>query len=398
MKRRHFLTSAGLALLTGANSGMQPANAARPGVTLFLCGDVMTGRGIDQVLAHPSKPRLHEQYVRSALDYVSLAERASGAIERPVTPEYIWGDALAELERVRPDARIVNLETAVTTAEDAWSGKAVHYRMHPANVSCLAAASIDCCVLANNHVLDWGYDGLAETLTTLRSAGIRTVGAGRDETEAAAPATIELSDGHRVVVFAFGTASAGVPDDWAATARRPGVNLLGDFSRQAAERITRQVLAVKRAGDVIVVSLHWGSNWGYAVPRAQREFAHRLIDTAGVDVVHGHSSHHPKGVEVHGDRLVLYGCGDFLNDYEGIGGHGGFRPDLALMYFPTVDAQTGKLTRLLLTPTRIRHFRVNRARGDEARWLEGMLNREGGGLATSVDRLPDDTLQLKWRA
>jgi len=169
---------------------MQPANAARAGVTLFLCGDVMTGRGIDQVLAHPGKPHLHEQYVRSALDYVSIAERASGPIERPVTPEYIWGDALAELERVRPDARIVNLETAVTTAEDAWPGKAVHYRMHSANVSCLTAARIDCCVLANNHVLDWGYDGLAETLATLRTAGIRTVGAGRDATEAAAPSRV----------------------------------------------------------------------------------------------------------------------------------------------------------------------------------------------------------------
>ena len=397
MKRRHFLTSGGLALLTGTISDLQPANATRPGVTLFLCGDVMTGRGIDQVLAHPSKPHLHEQYVRSALDYVEIAERASGPIARPVTPEYIWGGALAELERVRPDARIVNLETAVTTAEDAWPGKAVHYRMHPANVSCLTAARIDCCVLANNHVLDWGYDGLAETLATLRAAGIRTVGAGRDETEAAAPATIDLSDGRRVVVFAFGTASAGVPDDWAATAGRAGVNLLSDFSREAAERVARQVLAVKRAGDVIVVSLHWGSNWGYAVPRAQREFAHRLIDTAGVDVVHGHSSHHPKGIEVHGDRLVLYGCGDFLNDYEGIGGYEGFRPDLALMYFPTLDAQTGNLTRLLLTPTRIRHFRVNRARGDEARWLEEMLNREAGGLGSSVERLADDTLALNWR-
>lgn len=397
MKRRHFLTGAGVALLSGPISGMQPASAARSGVTLFLCGDVMTGRGIDQILGSPGEPHLHEQYARSALDYVNIAERASGPIARLAKPDYIWGDALAELERVRPEARIINLETAVTTAEDAWPGKDIHYRMHPANVSCLTAARIDCCVLANNHVLDWGYRGLAETLATLRTAGIQTVGAGRDEAEAAAPATIELSNGHRVLVFAFGTASAGVPDDWAATAGRAGVNLLSDLSAQAARRIAGQVRAVRRSGDVIVVSLHWGSNWGYAVPRAQREFAHRLIDTAGVDVVHGHSSHHPKGIEVHGDRLVLYGCGDFLNDYEGITGYTWFRSDLALMYFPTIDAPTGKLARLLLRPTRIRHFRVNRARGDEARWLERMLNREGRRLGTSVERLPDETLALKWR-
>ena len=183
---------------------MQPANAAQPGVTLFLCGDVMTGRGIDQILGHPSKPRLHEQYVRSALGYVDIAERASGPIDRPAKPDYIWGDALAELERVRPDARIINLETAVTTSDDAWPGKGIHYRMHPANASCLTAAKIDCCVLANNHVLDWGYTGLAETLDTLHRAGIQTAGAGRDDAEAAAPATIELSQrqsGRRVRIW-----------------------------------------------------------------------------------------------------------------------------------------------------------------------------------------------------
>jgi poly-gamma-glutamate synthesis protein (capsule biosynthesis protein) len=365
-------------------------------VTLFLCGDVMTGRGIDQILEHPGKPQLHESYAHSALAYVEIAERATGPIERPVKADYVWGDALAELERMRPDARIINLETAVTTAEDAWPGKGIHYRMHPANASCLTAARIDCCVLANNHVLDWGYRGLDETLDTLRAAGIRTAGAGRDAAEAAAPATIELSDGYRVLVFAFGMASAGVPDDWVAAAGRAGVNLLTDLSGRAAERIAWQVRAVQRSDDLIVVSLHWGSNWGYAVPKAQREFAHRLIDTAGVDVVHGHSSHHPKGIEVYRDRLVLYGCGDFLNDYEGIAGHASFRSDLALMYFPTVDAATGRLTRLLLTPTRIRHFRVNRARVDDAQWLERMLNREGRALGTSVDLLPDETMALRW--
>ena len=110
-------------------SRMQPASATQPGVTLFLRGDVMTGRGVDQILDRPSKPHLHEQYVRSALGYVDIAERATGPIDRPAKPAYIWGDALAEHERVRPDARIINLETAVTTAEDAWHGKGIHYRM-----------------------------------------------------------------------------------------------------------------------------------------------------------------------------------------------------------------------------------------------------------------------------
>jgi poly-gamma-glutamate synthesis protein (capsule biosynthesis protein) len=413
MDRRRFLVRAGeamaggLAAMTALGPGAKPESGAmsettaRPGagpraVTLFLCGDVMTGRGIDQILPHPSKPHLYEPYMRSALGYVEIAERATGPIQRPVDFPYIWGDALAELDRVRPDARIINLETAVTDAEDAWPGKGIHYRMHPANVPCISAAKIGCCVLANNHVLDWGYHGLADTLDALRGAGIAAAGAGRDEAEAGSPAVVELPGKGRVLVFAFGMESSGVPRDWAAGKSRAGVSFLDDLSPRSVERIAVRVGAAKRAGDLVVASIHWGGNWGYEVSQPQRDFAHRLIETAGVDLVHGHSSHHPKGVEVYRNRAILYGCGDFLNDYEGIGGYESFRSDLALMYFPTLDAATGRLARLAMTPTRIRHFRVNRAREEDARWLEGMLNREGRRLGTRVERQLDGTLALRW--
>jgi poly-gamma-glutamate synthesis protein (capsule biosynthesis protein) len=84
-------------------------------ITLFLCGDVMTGRGIGQILSHPGRPHLFEPVARSARLYVELAERESGTIRHPVDDAYIWGDALAVLDRFRPQARILNLETAVTT-------------------------------------------------------------------------------------------------------------------------------------------------------------------------------------------------------------------------------------------------------------------------------------------
>ena len=94
----------------------------------------MTGRGIDQILAHPGDPTLHEGYVKHAGEYVRLAERASGPIAAPVKPRYVWGDVLAELVRVQPDLRLVNLETSVTSSDDFWPGKGIHYRMHPDNV------------------------------------------------------------------------------------------------------------------------------------------------------------------------------------------------------------------------------------------------------------------------
>ena len=132
-------------------------------ICIFLCGDVMTGRGIDQVLPHPVNPALYEPYVHDARDYVQLAEAANGPILRPVDFAYIWGDALEELQRAGTDVRIINLETSITCNEKPWPEKGINYRMNPKNVGCITAACIDCCCLANNHVLDWEYQGLAET-------------------------------------------------------------------------------------------------------------------------------------------------------------------------------------------------------------------------------------------
>ena len=133
-------------------------------ISLFLSGDVMTGRGIDQVLAHPGNPRLFEPYVKDARDYVVIAEQENGLIPKPVGYSYIWGDALKALEKMAPDVRIVNLETSITQRNEYWPGKGINYRMHPKNIPCITSAGIDCCVLANNHVLDWGYMGLQEKL------------------------------------------------------------------------------------------------------------------------------------------------------------------------------------------------------------------------------------------
>jgi len=366
-----------------------------PCITLFLCGDVMTGRGIDQILPHPGKPNLHESWVRSALVYVELAEATNGPIRRPVDFSYVWGDALDAFRRQRPDLRIVNLETAVTASENAWPGKGIHYRMSPANIPCLTAAGIDCCVLANNHVMDWGRAGLTETLDSLHQACIATSGAGRNAAEASAPAILNVPGKGRVLVFAFGMESSGVPEKWSAGAAFPGVNFLHDLSRGSLNGIARQVRAVKRDGDLAVASIHWGGNWEFDVGFGQRAFAQALIAEAGIDIVHGHSSHHVKGIEIYRDKPILYGCGDLLNDYEGIEGHDLYRGELALMYFPSF--RDGKLSQLRMTPTRTRHFRINRAADEDVRWLEETLNREGQRFGTRASRTANGELMLEWK-
>lgn len=361
---------------------------------LFLCGDVMTGRGIDQILPAPCDPALDEPWVKSALDYVRLAEQASGPIPRAADPACIWGDALEALEREQPSARIINLETAVTLSEQR-APKGINYRMSPANAACLSAARIDCCVLANNHVLDWGRAGLEETLEVLHRMGIRTAGAGREAGEAQAPAALPAGATGRLLVFAFGMESSGVPEHWAATSTRAGVSWLPELSSQTTEAVADRMLAARRTGDLVVASIHWGSNWGYDVAGQKRSFAHRLIDAGAADLVHGHSSHHPRPIEVYKQHAILYGCGDFLNDYEGIPGHDAFRPELALMYFPVLDEVTGRLQALTLTPMRIHKFHMKRATPEEAEWLGATLSRESLRFGTRIERMPDGRLLVR---
>ncbi len=368
-------------------------------VTLFLCGDVMTGRGIDQILPHPSDPRIYEAGAWSAVEYLELAERAHGPIPRLVEPAYIWGDALAELNRIQPAARVINLETSVTTSGD-YERKGINYRMHPANVDCLKAARIDCCTLANNHVLDWGRDGLRETLTVLHDAGIHTAGAGRNRDVAEYPAILKnhTSSPHRILVFAAAAPDSGVPSNWAATLRNPGVWFLPDYSAATVRHIKDVIRAVgRKPGDIVIFSVHWGDNWGYDIPAEHKLFARRLIDSSpegepcGVDLVYGHSSHHPKGFEIYNGRLILYGCGDFLNDYEGITGRESFRGDLTLMYFPAVGP-SGLLHSVEMTPLRIHRFRLEKACEKDADWLENTLRREAGRFGVEIRRTSAGTI------
>ena len=363
-------------------------------LTLFLCGDVMTGRGVDQVLPHPGDPELRERYAADARAYVRLAERAHGRIPRQAGFAWPWGDALQVLEEAAPDVRVINLETSITRSRDFAPGKAIHYRMSPGNVPCVAAARPDACALANNHVLDFGRRGLEDTLEAVSGAGLRAVGAGRDAGEARRPVAVPVPGGGRVVIFSCGTVSSGIPAGWAAAPGRAGIDFLPDLSDATADEVIGRARAAKGPGDVVVVSIHWGSNWGYAVGPDQVRFAHRLID-GGVDLIHGHSSHHPGPVEVFGGKLVLYGCGDCINDYEGITGHERYRGDLRLLYFASLHPGTGTLAALRMAPMQARKLRLHRAPQADARWLGTVMQRASSRFGSRVDLQPDGLLALR---
>ncbi len=389
-----FLNSRGI-YMTKAGSSRYSDNDKNSPITLFLAGDVMTGRGIDQVLPHSVDPRIYERHTKSAERYAELAERKNGSIPEEVSYRYIWGEALDVLDQYNPDIRIINLETAVTTSDDYIEGKGIHYRMHPKNTSLLTEASINVCVIGNNHSRDWDYKGLKETIRSLHRSELKTTGAGLDKESAAEPAVMKTENG-RLLVFSYGSPSAGIPMTWSAGDDRPGVHMLPHLNPENAEKIASHIRRYRQEDDRVVLSLHWGSNWGYEIPSAQQKFAHRLIDEEVVDIIHGHSSHHPKGIEVYNGRPILYGCGDLINDYEGIGSHGQYRGDLSLMYFPQLNSD-GELISLKMEPMQIRRFQLRRASAEDKNWLRDILDRECNQFGHAVEQSSDGYLELRWQ-
>ena len=198
----------------------------------------------------------------------------------------------------------------------------------------------------------------------------------------AAPAIIDLRDGKRVLVFGFGTQTSGVPPTGARRAIAPASTGSGNCPR-APPTLGAKVASTGVPGDIVVASIHWGGNWGFEVSGRERVFAHAAHRRRRIDLVHGHSSHHVRGIEVYRGKTILYGCGDLLNDYEGISGHESYRGDLGSMYFPTIDSASGRTRRFVMMPTRIHRLQINRAPADGARWLASTMDREcrklGGG-------------------
>jgi poly-gamma-glutamate capsule biosynthesis protein CapA/YwtB (metallophosphatase superfamily) len=112
-------------------------------------------------------------------------------------------------------------------------------------------------------------------------------------------------------------------------------------------------------------------------------------------VIHGHSSHHPRPVEVYRGKLVLYGCGDAVNDYEGISGYQRFRGDLRLLYLASVTASTGTLAALHMVPTRARNMRLRHASTTDSQWMRAALERISQPFGSRIRYRPDGTLILQ---
>ncbi|MGH6945979.1 MAG: CapA family protein [Kiloniellales bacterium] len=364
---------------------------------VLFAGDAMLGRGIDQALPHPGDPSLYETWrgLDDARFFLERAARTNGPLPEVRGFDYIWGETLAVMDALSPDLRLVNLECAIAAGGAPAPEKRMHFRMNPANVETLTRARIDLCALANNHILDWGEAGLRETIATLDGAGIRHAGAGRHRDAACAPAILDIPGKGRVVLVSLATRSSGVRRAWAAGLARPGVNWIA-LERLWLDDLRRQLDGVKRAGDLLIVSIHWGDNYDFTIHPQQRRFAQALIDELGVDLIHGHSSHHAKGIELYKGKAILYGCGDFINDYETLEPRVDprvFPHDLGALYLARFALPEGNLLGLELRPIRMRRLSATMAGAEDAARLAAILNREGAALGTTI-ALADGLLQV----
>jgi poly-gamma-glutamate capsule biosynthesis protein CapA/YwtB (metallophosphatase superfamily) len=199
------------------------------------------------------------------------------------------------------DLAMVNLENPVTT-RGIRVPKPFNFRMHPRFVRALTEAGIDIVTIANNHVFDYGKEGLFDTISYLDSAGVRHVGAGRNQDEAYRPVLLEVK-GKKIGFLSYygGGEAPGA-----------GKNSCG-VARRDLPRVASDIAALKRDmhAEYVVVNLHWGTEKARFPDDAQRSFARKVID-AGADAIIGHHPHVLQGIETYHAGVIVYSLGNFV--------------------------------------------------------------------------------------
>lgn len=283
---------------------------------------------------------------------------------------YPWGNLLPSLTHA--DAVIVNLETTLTNSSR-MVPKMFNFKATPDKVQTLTAAGISAVSLANNHILDFSEEGLAETLQTLQSAGIPYTGAGLDDAEAATPVYIRKNN------YSIGMLSyTDNEPSWKANPQKCGTNYIHIANKQDQQKVLTAVHQLRPVTDLVVVSLHWGPNMRTDPPPLFIDFAHQLVEH-GADIIYGHSAHIFQAVEVYRNKLILYDTGDLVDDYvvDPV-----LRNDLSFLFL--VELRSHVLYRLKLIPTTISHYQVNKARNNDYSWSLKRLQQLSEKYSTVV--------------
>jgi len=295
---------------------------------------------------------------------VMLGRLVNEALRQRV-PEYPWGDTLPVLSSA--DIRLCNLECVISNKGKPWSEtpKEFHFRSDAKNIRVLSAGGINVVSVANNHSLDYGYEAAEDMLGLLDNASIKHSGFGRSLSEAERFAALNIHQ-HRIGVIAF----TDNEPEWEATSDRSGILFIP--TELTDERTVHFLDLVKRCRasvDFLIVSAHWGPNWGYEPPREHVLFAHALVES-GADVVFGHSGHVFRGIEIYKHKPILYCAGDFIDDYAIDPVE---RNDESFVFL--LEGEADKVGRIELYPTKIEMFQANLARGAEIQRIGDKMRR-----------------------
>lgn len=348
--------------------------------------------------------------IRSSEMDATLAFTGDLAPQRPLDDEYTRKCEVWEYLR-SADLAMVNFEVPLTKA-DVPVDKAITLRADPDVASSIRGVGVDVATVANNHALDYGSEGLLETIEVLENSGIVVVGAGESLGKAMQPAILSVGD---LEVAVFGLAST-LPPGYAAGPWRPGIAPVRINSRfridgatldeqpgmspwvetEAVEedilRACSRIAEVRPDVDLVVIQMHWGIPNGWCAafqgPLAdyQRPLGHALIE-AGADVIVGHHPHAVHGVERYGSGLIAYSLGNFLFHSMGLE-----ERSLVAENDPPYDLtslQTGEAIETVLMEIRIEERRMTQVRFLSARMNdEGEPEFLGGASARAVfDRL-----------
>jgi poly-gamma-glutamate capsule biosynthesis protein CapA/YwtB (metallophosphatase superfamily) len=290
-------------------------------------------------------------------------------------PGYPLGP-VAPLMRVA-DLTVVNLECAITSATDRWPGaqKAFYFGASPQAVETLTGAGVDIVSLANNHTLDFGIDGLRETIRTLHQNRIQHAGAGVDAVAANSAPFVDRK-GMRFGMAAFCDHQA----DFAAQTAQPGIAYLDLDDEFAVMAILRQSLEALRqvAVDWPILSLHWGPNMRFRPSLKFRRVAHAAIDM-GWKILFGHSAHVFQGIEIHRGCPILYAAGDLVDDYRV---DPDFRNDHQLLFEVELDGNA--LRRIVLHPVFIESCQARPANPAQAGYIAGWMTALCREMGTTV--------------
>lgn len=303
-----------------------------------------------------------------------LGRLVNQAIERHGF-EYPWGELLPAVREA--DCFLINLECALTAHSAPWldgQGKPFYFRAAPSVVQSLECARVRFACVANNHIADFGMEGLQDTIENLDRAGITHAGAGRDLASARAPAELTVN-GARLRVLAY----ADYPQVWAAAETTPGIHYTS--IHPGDERfvdVERAVKAARDEVDLLIVTAHWGPNMRARPTPSFRAFARALID-AGADIFWGHSAHVVQGVEIWKNKLILYDTGDFVDDYAV---DEELRNDLSALF--QVRVRPPVILGLDMLPVKISHMQVNRCDGEDREWFADRVRTLCSEMGTTV--------------